>query len=135
MIANPIIRKEVLSSLRTNKAIILQGLFLLVLAALVWVFWPVGGLQDIGGRHVDFVDNVRGLGVMCAFDVPSGEARDAVVSGCLEDGLIVLPCGTKSVRFRPALTIEPEEIDEALERVDGTLKRVARDLPAVQTAN
>ncbi len=50
MIANPIIRKEVLSSLRTNKAIILQVLFLLVLAALVWVFWPVGGLQDIGGQ-------------------------------------------------------------------------------------
>lgn len=50
MIANPIIRKEVLSSLRTNKAIILQALFLLVLAALVWVFWPPGGLQDIGGQ-------------------------------------------------------------------------------------
>ena len=42
---------------------------------------------------------------MCAFDVPTGEARDAVVRGCLEDGLIVLPCGTVSVRFRPALTI------------------------------
>jgi L-lysine 6-transaminase len=95
----------------------------------------LAGLQDVGLRHVDFVDNVRGLGVMCAFDVPTGEARDAVVRGCLEDGLIVLPCGTESVRFRPALTIEPQEIDEALERVDGTLKRVAREFPTAQRAN
>jgi L-lysine 6-transaminase len=93
------------------------------------------GLQDVASRHDAFVDNVRGLGVMCAFDVPTGEARDAVVRGCLDDGLIVLPCGTESVRFRPALTIASEEIDEALERVDGTLRRVAQQFPAAQRAN
>jgi L-lysine 6-transaminase len=85
----------------------------------------LAGLQDVGRRHPEFVTNVRGLGLMCAFDVPGGETRDAVVRGCLEDGLIVLPCGTRSVRFRPALTIAPQEIDEALERVDGTLRRIA----------
>jgi len=49
MIANPIIRKEVLLCLRTRKAVGLQVVFLLVTAALVWLLWPVDGLQDIGG--------------------------------------------------------------------------------------
>ena len=35
MIANPIIRKEVLSSLRTKKAVAMQAFFLLVIAGLV----------------------------------------------------------------------------------------------------
>ena len=35
MINNPIIHKEVLSALRTRKAIAMQGLFLLVLAGLM----------------------------------------------------------------------------------------------------
>ena len=46
MISNPIIRKEVISSLRTYKATAMQGLFLLALAALVFVRWPPDGLQD-----------------------------------------------------------------------------------------
>jgi L-lysine 6-transaminase len=95
----------------------------------------LSGLQEVGRRHAGFVDNVRGLGLMCAFDVPGGEVRNAVVRGSLEDGLIVLPCGTKSVRFRPALTIEPQEIDEAVERVDGTLKRIASEFPMARSAD
>ena len=46
-----IICKEVRLSLRTAKAVILQGAFLLILAALVWLFWPAGGVQDIGGQQ------------------------------------------------------------------------------------
>lgn len=94
----------------------------------------LAGLQQVGRRHADCVDNVRGLGLMCAFDLPSGEARTAVVRGCLEDGLVVLPCGTRSVRFRPALTIAPAEVDEALERVERTLARIGAELRTVGSA-
>ena len=51
MISNPIIRKEVISSLRTYKATAMQGLFLLALAALVFVRWPPDGLQDLRGSQ------------------------------------------------------------------------------------
>ena len=37
MISNPIIHKEVLSSLRTKKAVAMQGMFLLVMVGLVWL--------------------------------------------------------------------------------------------------
>ena len=41
MMSNPIIHKEVLSSLRTKKAFWMQALFFLVTAALVWLLWPL----------------------------------------------------------------------------------------------
>jgi len=36
MIKNPIIRKEVLSALRTKKAVAMQGLMFAVMAGLLW---------------------------------------------------------------------------------------------------
>jgi ABC-type transport system involved in multi-copper enzyme maturation permease subunit len=48
MIANPIIRKEVLAALRTRKAALMQALLLLGTAALIWQEWPSEGLQ---GAH------------------------------------------------------------------------------------
>jgi len=62
MIVNPIIHKEVLSSLRTTKAIIIQALFLLVLAGLIALFWPEGGLQDLGGQQARKVLAVIAIG-------------------------------------------------------------------------
>jgi len=62
MIANPIVHKEVLSSLRTTKAIIIQALFLLVLAGLIALFWPEGGLQDLGGQQARRVLAVIAIG-------------------------------------------------------------------------
>ena len=44
---NPIIHREMLSSLRTKKAIAMQVLFLLVVAGLILLYWPKDGLQDL----------------------------------------------------------------------------------------
>jgi L-lysine 6-transaminase len=51
---------------------------------------------------------------MCAIDFPDTETRDAVGAKCYELGMIILPCGTKSLRFRPPLDITAAEVDEAL---------------------
>lgn len=59
---NPIIAKEVLSSLRTRKAFGMQALLYLALAALVVVFWPAGGLQDIGGQQARGILSIVALG-------------------------------------------------------------------------
>jgi len=82
------------------------------------------GLEAMVDRYGGLVSAPRGRGLMCAFDLPTTEIRDRTVRRCLKNGLIVLPCGTDSVRFRPALTISESEIDEALERLDGTLGRL-----------
>ena len=61
MIANPIIRKEIVMGLRTPKAVALQVMFLLVTVALVWLLWPVDGLQDIGGMQSRRIFSVLAL--------------------------------------------------------------------------
>jgi ABC-type transport system involved in multi-copper enzyme maturation permease subunit len=62
MIANPIIRKEVLSSLRTRKAVAMQVLFLLVAALLIWRNWPPEGLQDIGSQQARTIFSILAVG-------------------------------------------------------------------------
>ena len=56
------------------------------------------GLKNLG------LENARGKGLMCAFDMSSTKERDRVVQNCYSNGLFVLGCGSKSVRLRPSLT-------------------------------
>ena len=57
------------------------------------------------------LENVRGAGLMCAFDVSSQTMRDDVVSRCIKNGLFLLGCGQKSIRLRPSLNFTEEECD------------------------
>lgn len=59
------------------------------------------------------ISNARGLGLMCAFDLPSHEQRDVLRKECYSNGMIVLPSGERSIRFRPALNITRHHVDEA----------------------
>lgn len=62
MINNPIVRRELLTTLRTKRAIAMQGVFLLILTGLVWLLWPGNGLQDIGGEQARRLLGVIALG-------------------------------------------------------------------------
>ena len=66
--------------------------------------------------------NARGAGLMCAIDLSSTEARDEFHGKCLEHGLLVLKCGTHSLRFRPALTFSKEEVDEVVRIITSLLQ-------------
>ncbi|HET7225391.1 MAG TPA: L-lysine 6-transaminase [Candidatus Eisenbacteria bacterium] len=79
------------------------------------------GLQGLAGERPEVFSNARGRGLMCAVDLPDGAARDAAVERCFELGMLILPCGTRSIRFRPPLDVELGELDEGL----GILKRAA----------
>ena len=64
--------------------------------------------------------NARGLGLMCAIDLPDGALRDAVARKAFELGMIDPAVRRRrSLRFRPPLDVTAAEIDEAL----GILKR------------
>ncbi len=56
----------------------------------------------------------RGVGLMCAVDLPDAASRDAVIDRAYQLGVMLLPCGTRSIRFRPPLDVTTDEIDEAL---------------------
>lgn len=71
------------------------------------------GLRELETRFPDLVGNARGRGLMCAFDVSSG--RDLLIRALRDDeGVLLLPCGERSIRLRPALSVTREEIQYGL---------------------
>ncbi|MDT5168602.1 MAG: L-lysine 6-transaminase, partial [Mycobacterium sp.] len=49
-----------------------------------------------------------------AFSMPTTSDRDELLRRLWQNGVIVLPSGQASIRFRPALTVSRAEIDEAV---------------------
>jgi len=80
------------------------------------------GLEAIAKKYPQKILNVRGRGLMCAFDLLTPEKRDVLKEKLYANHLLVLTCGSVTIRFRPPLTITSEEIDEALEIVEKTVK-------------
>lgn len=85
------------------------------------------GLKVLQDRHGGGITNVRGRGLMCAFDLPDGEIRDRMVREVLNNGAIILPCGTRSIRFRPPLNITEEEIISGLDMISRAADTVLGD--------
>ncbi|POY35277.1 L-lysine 6-transaminase [Solitalea longa] len=73
-------------------------------------------------EHSDKVSNVRGRGLMNAFDFPTKEMRDKFIKKGMEYNTMFLGCGEKTIRFRPALMMEHKHIDEGMETVRTILK-------------
>ncbi|MGI8760174.1 MAG: L-lysine 6-transaminase [Jatrophihabitantaceae bacterium] len=84
-----------------------------------------GGLQRLAAEHA-VVSDVRGRGLMCAFTLPSAEVRDALIAGLRErERVLVLGCGTSSLRFRPALSVSVDELDSGLAAIGRVLSSLA----------
>ena len=81
----------------------------------------LGSLQrELGG----VMTNARGLGLMLAFDLPTPELRGRAQDRMLDNGLLLLGCGVRSIRFRPPLNLSASEADTALEIVRKSLKEL-----------
>ena len=90
--------------------------------------WLLAELRALGERHPDLASNIRGRGLMCAFDLPDGPARDTAVRLLREEHVIVLPCGELTIRFRPTLDVTEQELAfglAALDRVLASLRSLA----------
>jgi L-lysine 6-transaminase len=83
--------------------------------------WFLGELEALAGRHARDVTNVRGRGLMCAFDLPSQAARDDVIRRLQEERVLALGCGERSIRFRPALSVTMEDLNFGLAAFDRVL--------------
>jgi len=82
----------------------------------------LGGIQE---RHPGLVSNVRGRGLMCAFDLSSGELRGTAMDLAREEGVLALACGERSIRFRPFLDVTEAEIREGVEALERAIARAA----------
>jgi len=63
-------------------------------------------------RSLPVLDNVRGRGLMIAFDFSEEYVRDLVMSNLSKD-MLALKCGSKSIRLRPPLTFSEQDADDA----------------------
>ncbi|MGH2458100.1 MAG: aminotransferase class III-fold pyridoxal phosphate-dependent enzyme, partial [Chloroflexota bacterium] len=76
-------------------------------------------LGMLQAKH-DVIEEVRGIGLMIAFDLKA-ESAAKVVSDALKRGLILNPTGPKTVRMVPPLIIGQAEVDESIATIDGIL--------------
>ena len=81
------------------------------------------GLEGLVKEFPEHVMNARGKGLMCAFDLRDGALRDQVISNLYGEGVVVLGCGSQSIRFRPPLVIQKEEIATGLEKLRNAVKK------------
>lgn len=74
-------------------------------------------------KSVEGIANVRGRGLMVAFDLENKEKRDNVLH-CLCNDMLALKCGNKSIRLRPHLDFKKEEADIASGFIQKAVKNV-----------
>jgi len=73
-------------------------------------------LRDLQSRMPSgLISAARGRGVFLAFDLPDAKTREEFWHGFFDLGVLTLRSGENSIRFRPALDISTEAIDEAME--------------------
>ncbi|RJP76926.1 MAG: L-lysine 6-transaminase [Candidatus Zixiibacteriota bacterium] len=82
------------------------------------------GLQGLAEEFPHLISNARGRGLMCAFDLPHTAARNVFRQKLYDNGLAILGCGDRTIRFRPPLVVKEEHINICLE----TIRKVAQGM-------
>ena len=80
----------------------------------------LAGLRTLA-RERGGIANVRGIGSLVAFTCENPAARDAMIDTLLEQRMLALKSGPRSIRFRLPLVISAEEVDQGLERAEASL--------------
>lgn len=81
-------------------------------------------INEVDATYPSLLSNARGRGLLCAFDLPTTEMRDRLRRECYDEGLIIIPCGSHSIRFRPPLTITTDEIDQGMDIIGRVAARL-----------
>jgi L-lysine 6-transaminase len=87
----------------------------------VYLRQQLGHLRDRVGH--DHVSNIRGMGLFCAFDLPSKDERNAFLKTAYDNGLLLVGSGDRSVRFRPPLNLTRELVDTGMDIIGTCLSR------------
>ena len=80
-------------------------------------------LKELALEH-HRVSNVRGWGLLSAFDLPDKISRDKFIQLGFELNTMFIGCGSHSIRFRPALIMGKEDIDAGIEVMHKVLNKM-----------
>jgi L-lysine 6-transaminase len=78
-------------------------------------------INEIQNEFPNLVSQARGLGLMCSFNLPNPEIRKQFLSNLYKNKMIMLGCGTNTVRFRPPLTTTKAHVDLGIKIIKETL--------------
>jgi acetylornithine aminotransferase len=81
-------------------------------------------LGKLQAKYPHIVSEVRGKGLILGLQMSRDPAE--LVTYARENGLLVITCGTNTVRFVPALNIPNELIDEGMTILDKGLDSINR---------
>jgi L-lysine 6-transaminase len=84
----------------------------------------IDGLRSIA-KETDVFTSVRGKGSLIAFTMPTQDHRTAILKAFWDAGVIALPCGARSVRFRLPLIMKIEDASELLNRTQVAVSSLA----------
>ncbi len=95
----------------------------------------MGRLRELQGRHAE-IGEVRGKGLFIGLELvkdratkePAKQLCDDVITRAYHNGLILLSCGTSTVRFMPPLMISEAHVDEALVILEASLNEARAGL-------
>jgi 4-aminobutyrate aminotransferase len=87
------------------------------------------GLRSLMSKY-DCIGDVRGLGMMIGVEFVENketlkaapELRDRIEMECFNRGLIILGCGSSTIRWSPPLILTKENVDVALEIFDAAIE-------------
>jgi len=84
----------------------------------------VAELERFAEEFPNLVSNVRGRGLMAAFDLPDGDVRAKAIKSMMQQDVMVLASGQRSIRFRPALNLSMDEAAEGIRRMEKALRQL-----------
>ena len=91
----------------------------------------VSNAAQVGGHfmnalsRIDGLHNIRGRGLMIAFDLETTAERDQLKS-LLQERMIVLTCGTRSIRLRPTLSFSKVDADTACNIIEHSISKLKK---------
>ncbi len=81
----------------------------------------IEGLKEIKSGSIS---NIRGRGLMIAFDLKDTQKRDKMFETLFKNGLFSIKCGEKSIRFRPPLNLSNDDAKKGISIVEKSLKEL-----------
>ncbi|MDB6056386.1 MAG: L-lysine 6-transaminase [Verrucomicrobiales bacterium] len=80
-------------------------------------------LQRLAKKH-PMIQAIRSRGLLVSFTMPNAEMRNRFWTGAYEVGLLVLRCGERSIRLRPALNITQDVIEKSIALIEEQCRKM-----------
>jgi len=81
-------------------------------------------LQGFSQFEKHGITNVRGQGVIMAFDIVDVDRKNRFIKKMLDNGVNLGTCGPQSIRLRPSLTVSQENSNALIEIASHVLKNL-----------